>query len=96
MIVVPVLFQNSLRDMEDQQVTSLNHVFGVEPIKIISPSTDAEVALALRVLEGCCLLHQESTVLAHKHKAIQVISYSHFLFSKLKLRKEEFSTFSFW
>ncbi|KAI5648416.1 hypothetical protein M9H77_34421 [Catharanthus roseus] len=71
--VVPVLFQNSLRDMEDQQVTSLNHVFGVEPIKIISPSTDAEVALALRVLEGCCLLHQESTVLAHKHKAIPVL-----------------------
>lgn len=71
--VVPVLFQNSLRDIEDQRVTSLDHIFGVEPMKIISPSTDAEVALALRVLEGCCLLHPESTVLAHQHKAILVL-----------------------
>lgn len=73
MIVVPVLFQNSLRDTEDQRVTSLDHIFGVEPMKIIIPSTDTEVALALRVLEGCCLLHQQSTVLAHQHKAILVI-----------------------
>lgn len=73
MIVVPVLFQNSLRDTEDQRVTSLDHIFGVEPMKIIIPSTDTEVALALRVLEGCCLLHRQSTVLAHQHKAILVI-----------------------
>ncbi|KAL6533362.1 hypothetical protein OROMI_027474 [Orobanche minor] len=68
--VVPVLFQHSLKEVEDQQVTNLNHIFTVEPMKIISPSTDAEVALALRVLEGCCLLHRESTILAHRHKAI--------------------------
>lgn len=42
-------------------------------MKIITPSSDSEVALALRVLEGCCLLHRESTVLAHQHKAIQVL-----------------------
>ncbi|KAL6508284.1 hypothetical protein OROHE_021826 [Orobanche hederae] len=71
--VVPVLFQHSLKEVEDQQVTNLNHIFTVEPMKIISPSTDAEVALALRVLEGCCLLHRESTILAHRHKAITVL-----------------------
>ncbi|CAI0380476.1 unnamed protein product [Linum tenue] len=72
--VVPVLFQHSLKDSdEDTVVESLDHVLGVEPMRITSPSTDAEVALALRVLEGCCLLHRESTILAHHHKAIQVL-----------------------
>lgn len=72
-LVVPVLFQHSLKDWDDQKVASLDHIFDVEPLKITSPSSDAEVALALRVLEGCCLLHRESSVLAHQHKAIQVI-----------------------
>ncbi|XP_011047772.1 PREDICTED: uncharacterized protein LOC105142026 [Populus euphratica] len=72
--VVPVLFQNSLKEGEEEQnVESLSHVFGVEPMRITSPSTDAEIALALRVLEGCCLLHRESTVFAHQYKAIQVL-----------------------
>lgn len=43
-------------------------------MKITSPSTDAEIAVALRVLEGCCLLHHESGVLAHQYKAIPVRS----------------------
>ena len=73
-LVVPVLFQNSLKEGEEEQnVESLSHVFGVEPMRITSPSTDAEIALALRVLEGCCLLHRESTVFAHQYKAIQVV-----------------------
>ncbi|KAK2992769.1 hypothetical protein RJ640_023282 [Escallonia rubra] len=71
--VVPVLFQHSLKEPEDQIVANLNHIFSVEPMKITSPSTDAEFALALRALEGCCLLHSESTVLAHQHKAIEVL-----------------------
>lgn len=70
--MVPVLFRNSLKQSEDGRVANLDHIFSVEPMKITSPSTDAEVALALRVLEGCCLLHSDSTVLAHQHKAIQV------------------------
>ncbi|KAI5648397.1 hypothetical protein M9H77_34402 [Catharanthus roseus] len=41
---------------------------------MINPSTNVEVALALRVLEGCSLLHQETTVLAHKHKVIPAFS----------------------
>ncbi|KAK4734741.1 hypothetical protein R3W88_009002 [Solanum pinnatisectum] len=71
--VVPVLFRHSLRDTEDQNVTSLNHIFTVEPMEITSPSTDSEVSLALRVLEGCCLIHCESNVLAHQYKAIPVL-----------------------
>lgn len=73
--MVPVLFQYSLQECEDQIVSNLDHIFSVEPLKIKSPSTDAEVSLALRVLEGCCLLHKESTVLAHQFKAIQVESH---------------------
>ncbi|CAM8905955.1 unnamed protein product [Rhodiola kirilowii] len=71
--VVPVLFRHSLREAEEETDINLEHILTVDPVKITSPSTDAEVALALRVLEGCCLLHKESTVLAHKYKAIQVL-----------------------
>lgn len=70
--VVPVLFQHSLKDSADDTVTNLDHIFGVKPMKLTSSSTDAEISLALRVLEGCCLLHREGTVLAHQYKAIQV------------------------
>ncbi|GJR60631.1 armadillo-type fold protein [Tanacetum coccineum] len=59
-LLVPVLFQHSLHECEDQIVNNLDHIFSVQPLKIKSPSTDAEVSLALRVLEGCCLLHKES------------------------------------
>ncbi|KAG4988304.1 hypothetical protein JHK84_030869 [Glycine max] len=77
--VVPVLFHHSLKESGDDdynekkiKVGDLSHIlFGVEPMKLTSPSTDAEVALALRVLEGCCLLHPQSTALAHQHNAIQ-------------------------
>ncbi|KAL0299709.1 UNVERIFIED_CONTAM: hypothetical protein Sradi_6630700 [Sesamum radiatum] len=65
--------QHSLKEVEDQTVTNLGHIFTVEPMKITSPSTDDEVALALRLLEGCCLLHPESTILAHQHKAITIL-----------------------
>ncbi|EMS45850.1 hypothetical protein TRIUR3_26226 [Triticum urartu] len=68
--VIPVLFQNSLHQPKDPAVT-LDHIFGVEPTKITSPSTDSEIALALRVLEGCCLLYSRCTALAHKYKAVQ-------------------------
>ncbi|XP_048229534.1 uncharacterized protein LOC8260673 [Ricinus communis] len=71
--VVPVLFEHCLKEGEDDRVESLDVIFGVEPLKITSPSTGAEIALALRVLEGCCLLHSESTILAHQHKAIEVL-----------------------
>ncbi|RDX70717.1 hypothetical protein CR513_50010, partial [Mucuna pruriens] len=75
--VVPVLFQHSLKesadDYNENKLGDLSHIFGVEPMKLTSPSTDAEVALALRVLEGCCLLHPHSTSLAHQHNAIQVL-----------------------
>ncbi|KAG6517877.1 hypothetical protein ZIOFF_021276 [Zingiber officinale] len=71
--VVPVLFQNSLQQSKDNPVVILDHIFGVEPLKIVSPATESEIAIALRVLEGCCLLHSSSAALAHKHKAIEVL-----------------------
>ncbi|KHN44851.1 hypothetical protein glysoja_024422 [Glycine soja] len=43
-----------------------------DSVQLTSPSTDAEVELALRVLERCCLLHPQSTAPAHQHNAIQV------------------------
>ncbi len=72
--VIPVLFQNSLRQPKEDPVVTLDHIFGVEPMKITSPPTDNEIALALRVLEGCCLLYSRCTALAHKYKAVKVIS----------------------
>ncbi|AES89646.1 putative Cell division protein Cdc14 [Medicago truncatula] len=75
--VLPVLFQHSLKetgnDYNYSRVGDMSHIFGVEPMKLTSPSTDDEIALALRVLEGCCLLHPHSTTLAHQHNAVQVL-----------------------
>ncbi|CAK8577001.1 unnamed protein product [Lathyrus sativus] len=76
--VVPVLFQHSLKETSNDHnysklVGDMSHIFGVEPMKLTSPSTDDEIALALRVLEGCCLLHPHSTTLAHQHNAVQVL-----------------------
>ncbi|KAK9103935.1 hypothetical protein Sjap_021189 [Stephania japonica] len=73
--VVPVLFQNSLRQAprDDETVPNLEHLFSVEPVKITSPSTHTELALALRLLQGCCLLHRDSAALAFKCNALQVL-----------------------
>ena len=59
--------------------------FGVEPIKISSPSINTEVALE-QVLEGCCLLCKESMIFVHQHKTIEIFVltffvYYYFLFS---------------
>ncbi|RZC73812.1 hypothetical protein C5167_049295 [Papaver somniferum] len=72
-LLVPVLFQNSFRQPKDEPIPNLDHIFSVEPMRITSPSTDTEIALALRVLEGCCLLHRGSTALAHQFNAIKVL-----------------------
>ncbi|CAL5045472.1 unnamed protein product [Urochloa decumbens] len=71
--VIPVLFQNSLHQPKEDPVVTLDHIFGTEPMRITSPSTDSEIALALRVLEGCCLLYSRCTALAHKYKAVKVL-----------------------
>ena len=75
--VVPVLFRHSLKEIGNDynynRVEDVTHIFGVEPVKLTSPSTPDEIALALRVLEGCCLLHPHSTDLAHQHNAVQVL-----------------------
>ncbi|KAL4187615.1 hypothetical protein AMTRI_Chr09g39890 [Amborella trichopoda] len=71
--VVPVLFQHTLIPSKGDVVYNLDHIYNVEPLQITSPAIDCEVALALRVLEGCCLLHKEGRTLAHQHKAMKVL-----------------------
>lgn len=71
--VVPVIFQNTLRQSKSDPVLNLDCILSVEPMQITSPATNSEVTLALRVLEGCCLLNKESNVLAHQQKAIKVL-----------------------
>ncbi|CAN6166411.1 unnamed protein product [Urochloa humidicola] len=71
--VIPVLFQSSLHQPKEDPVVTLDHIFGTEPMRITSPPTDSEIALALRVLEGCCLLYSRCTALAHKYKAVKVL-----------------------
>ncbi|KAF8662206.1 hypothetical protein HU200_056406 [Digitaria exilis] len=71
--VIPVLFQNSLHQPKEVPVVTLDHIIGTEPMRITSPPTDSEIALALRVLEGCCLLYSRCTALAHKYKAVKVL-----------------------
>ncbi|KAL2607517.1 hypothetical protein R1flu_026090 [Riccia fluitans] len=57
--VVPVLFEHTLatprRDSDDQ--------------RIISPPSVSEIGLALRILEGCCLLDASSRLFASRHSA---------------------------
>jgi hypothetical protein len=77
--VITALFQNSLHQANEDPIVTLDHIFGVEPIKITSPPTDSEIALALRVLEGCCLLYSRCTALAHKYNAVKVSATHMFL-----------------
>lgn len=70
--VVPVLFQHTLKQDVDEPILDIDHILGVEPMKICSPATETEIALGLRVLQGCCLLHEESKNLANHHSAIKV------------------------
>ncbi|TYJ22282.1 hypothetical protein E1A91_A08G114800v1 [Gossypium mustelinum] len=76
---VTLALRNGLRDVRAE--FSFFRVRGFRsltpPITLFSQTQSIpdlqEVALALRVLEGCCLLHPESTRLAHQHKAIPVL-----------------------
>jgi hypothetical protein len=70
--VVPVLFEHSLRKANDNAVVTVGQVLGIEPARLRNPATDSEVVLALRVLEGCCLLCSDSAAAAHRHDAVKV------------------------
>jgi hypothetical protein len=70
--VIPVLFQNTLCAPNDDPNVTIDHLFGADPIKIKSPATDMEVSLALRVLDGCCLMYNRCASQAQKFKAIKV------------------------
>lgn len=71
--VVPVLFEHSLAPARNPPVLPSDPLSLNEPVQVVSPPTDYEVALALRVLEGCCLLDKGSRVLAAQHMAIKEV-----------------------
>jgi len=71
--VVPVLFQHTLKQNVEEPIFDIDHILGVEPKKICSPATEKEVAIGLRVLQGCCLLHEESKFFANQYSAVKVI-----------------------
>lgn len=72
--VVPVLFEHSLRKPTGDAVVTVAQVLGMEPAaaRIRNPATDSEVALALRVLQGCCLLCPACAAAAHRYNAVKV------------------------
>ncbi|KAL6641324.1 hypothetical protein ACP70R_019505 [Stipagrostis hirtigluma subsp. patula] len=70
--VVPVLFEHSLRKASGgDAVVTVGQVLGIEPARLRNPATDSEVVLALRVLEGCCLLCPDCAAVAHRHNAVK-------------------------
>ncbi|WVZ57413.1 hypothetical protein U9M48_007800 [Paspalum notatum var. saurae] len=76
--VVPVLFEHSLRKATagDTAVVTVAQVLGMQPAaaRLRNPATDSEVVLALRVLQGCCLLCPSCAVAAHRYSAVKVCS----------------------
>ncbi|XP_078154412.1 uncharacterized protein LOC144549521 [Carex rostrata] len=68
--VVPVLFENSFRKMKDDCNSC---ELGAEPIKLKRPTANSEITLALRVLEGCCLLCKDSADSAYRYNAVKVL-----------------------
>ncbi|KAI5080829.1 hypothetical protein GOP47_0004012 [Adiantum capillus-veneris] len=71
--VVPVLFEHSLAPARSPPVLPSDPLSLEGPLQVVSAPTDYEVALALRVLEGCCLLDKGSRVLASQHMAIKEV-----------------------
>ncbi|RLN18972.1 uncharacterized protein C2845_PM02G22040 [Panicum miliaceum] len=77
--VVPVLFEHSLRKATGDAVVTVAQVLGMEPAaaRLRSPATDSEVVLALRVLQGCCLLCPACAAAAHRYDASRVVQKLH-------------------
>jgi hypothetical protein len=73
--VVPVLFKHILAPIKRQNVLPTHIVSYEETQQIVRPPTHYEVVLALRILEGCCLLHEGSRVVASQYMAIKVTVY---------------------
>ncbi|KAH7298462.1 hypothetical protein KP509_25G044700 [Ceratopteris richardii] len=71
--VIPVLFEHSLASSRNTTVLVSDPLSLEGPQRIVSPPTDYEVALALRVLEGCCLLDKRSRVTASEYMAVKEV-----------------------
>eukprot|EP00249_Psilotum_nudum_P011289 c23080_g1_i1 orf=47-973(-) len=71
--VVPILFEHSLPPPKNSLVLPIDVISCEEPLQITSPPTGQEVALALQVLEGCCLIDRTSRNIASQHKAVKEV-----------------------
>lgn len=69
-----MLFEHSLRKATGDVVVTVAQVLGIEPApaRLRNPATDSEVMLALRVLQGCCLLCPGCAAAAHRYNAVKV------------------------
>ncbi|KAF0917410.1 hypothetical protein E2562_017859 [Oryza meyeriana var. granulata] len=55
-------------------MVTVGQVLGIEPaIKFRNPATDSKVALALRVLQGYCLLCRDCAAVAYRYNAVRNI-----------------------
>ncbi|KAG2539858.1 hypothetical protein PVAP13_9NG500700 [Panicum virgatum] len=86
--VVPVLFEHSLRKASGgDAVVTVAQVLGMEPAaaRLRNPATDSEVVLALRVLQGCCLLCQPCAAAAHRYNAVKYMEYWSYSWCELEM-----------
>jgi hypothetical protein len=74
--VVPVLFEHTLVPhkwaVKNPDLSATDAHTEVE-----SPPSTSELTLALRVLEGCCLLDTASQTIASQYSAVSVCKHTH-------------------
>ncbi|KAJ7539522.1 hypothetical protein O6H91_11G098400 [Diphasiastrum complanatum] len=71
--VVPTLFHHTLSPPKTTPIVPPDPISCTEPPKVLMPPTIGEIVLALRVLEGCCLLDASSRTLASQHMGVKEI-----------------------
>eukprot|EP00246_Nothoceros_aenigmaticus_P013569 TRINITY_DN4749_c0_g2_i2.p1 TRINITY_DN4749_c0_g2~~TRINITY_DN4749_c0_g2_i2.p1 ORF type:complete len:312 (+),score=53.82 TRINITY_DN4749_c0_g2_i2:134-1069(+) len=71
--VVPVVFENTLSPPKRTFELPSDPISCEEPPQVVSSPSDREVTLALRVLEGCCIIDGASRFLASQFMAVKVI-----------------------
>ena len=84
--VVPVLFEYTLAPKKHIAKTPDALAVADVVTEMESPPSSVEVALALRVLEGCCLLYSACRTTASHHSAVSVRLWSLLFLVKLAFR----------
>lgn len=84
--VVPVLFEYTLAPKKHVAKTPDALAVADVVTEMESPPSSVEVALALRVLEGCCLLYSACRTTASHHSAVSVRLWALLLLVNLAFR----------